>query len=141
MTDDIPARGFDRGDSALRGEAGSRRETPHITDPPEDLGRQNGTDTEQVRESSVGLVDGRGNLFVNARHHGVEPTYVVEQVHREQPTSSGWTGRNPDMAQQRSGSVRRQRGGYLTGCQLGQQAVQTIEGLCSRGDQFVASIG
>ena len=48
MTDDVAAGGFDPGDPALGGEAGSRREGPHSTDPPEDLGRQDGTAAEAV---------------------------------------------------------------------------------------------
>ena len=53
MTDDVATGSLDRGDPALGGEAGGRREAPHLTDPPEDLGRQDGTDAEQVREATV----------------------------------------------------------------------------------------
>ena len=94
------------GDPARGGEAGSARETPHSTDPPEDLGSQDGTDAEQVRESAVRVLDRRSDLLVDACHRSVKPSYLPDQVHREDPASSHRTGRSPDVAQQCGGSIR-----------------------------------
>ena len=82
-----------RGNPTVRGEAGSRRETPRITDPPEDLGRQDATDAEQVRESTLCVLDRRGDLLVDARHGGVEPSHLaaVPQAASAVLTASAWS--------------------------------------------------
>src|SRR5919205_3263506 len=98
MTDDVATGGFDRGDPAIGGEAGSRRETPYVADPTEDLGRQDGTDAEQAGEAAVGVLDRRGDALIDARHGRVEPAYLADEVHRQEATRPRRTGRGPEVA-------------------------------------------
>ena len=120
MAHDVPAGNFDGCDPAVGGEAGGGGEPPYIPDPPEDLGRQDGTDAEVAREATSGVLHGCGDLLVDADDGGVKATHLADQVHGEQSASPRGTDRGADVAEQGGGSSCREVGWHLTRCELGE---------------------